>query len=140
MSSLSCQKLHPADAPDDFDVDDDLEETRAGRTSEDVRMHDRETLTAEEEAEKFLGGQEKEPSKIGKIFGRNDEPQQRRQSRRSKRRRQNQTEKRELMYEMEEGGPRSSSAESIASSSENDFQRLGEVQARARRKVESPTD
>ena len=109
---------------------------RAQRTSEDVRRRDQETLTAEEEAARLLGGERELSmpgggSRIGTFLGRSDgdrnEPRRKKKRARRKSRKE---EKRELMYEMEEGGPRSSSAESSGHSSEVDLRRLGETQAR----------
>ena len=111
----------------------------AQRTSDDVRRHDQDTLGAEEEAERLLGGQEekREPAsgtRLAKIFARSDgEDRPARREKRRTRRRARKEEKRELMYEMEEGGPRSSSAESSEHSSEVDMARLGEMQARSKK-------
>ena len=109
---------------------------RAQRTSEDVRRRDQETLTAEEEAERLLGREREQTmpgggSRIGQFFGRSDgvEKGSRRKRKRAGRKSRKE-QKRELMYEMEEGGPRSSSAESSGHSSEVDLRRLGETQAR----------
>ncbi|TKA68102.1 hypothetical protein B0A55_08577 [Friedmanniomyces simplex] len=106
----------------DSDGDSEIEDEGLPRASGDVRRHDQETLAIEEEAEKLLAGGEKTAP-----GGRNGEDGR---ARRQKRRRSaRQPEKRELMYEMEEGGPRSSSAESSGNSSEADTARLGETQA-----------
>lgn len=124
------------DRPADSDESDNEYDgsAPAQRTSEDVRRHDRETLGAEEEAERLLGGQKggAESSRLGKIFRREGRDERRKKRRASRReaRRARKGEKRELMYEMEEGGPRSSSAESSGHSSEVDMQRLGEVQGK----------
>lgn len=103
--------------------DDDSDDEEKARTSSEVRRHDRETLTAEDEAEKLLGGE---------GVGRSQADAESRRKKKRRRRAGNggEGEKREVMYEMEEGGPRSSSAESLLSSSEGDMQRLGEAQAR----------
>ncbi|KAK0946545.1 hypothetical protein LTR29_002013 [Friedmanniomyces endolithicus] len=103
-------------------VDSDSGESEAEdegvlRTSGDVRQHDQETLATEEEAEKMLAGGEKAAS-----VGRNGRSRRQNRSRSGRR-----TEKRALMYRMEEGGPRSSSAESSGRSSEVDDLRLGEA-------------
>ena len=103
---------------------DDSDNGENARTSEDVRRHDRDTLNAEDEAEKLLGGE---------GVGRSQADAESRRKKKRRRRRDGdggEDEKREVMYEMEEGGPRSSSAESLVSSSEGDMQRLGEAQAR----------
>ncbi|KAK3059179.1 hypothetical protein LTR09_000745 [Extremus antarcticus] len=113
------------DQPDDSESDDG---ERAARPSEDVRRHDRETMTAEDEAERLIGGGPTEESRMGKSY--RGDGAQRKKKRRRRDGRSGEEEKRELMYEMEEGGPRNSSAESVTSSSEGDMQRLGEVQAR----------
>lgn len=114
MSGATYEKLDRPAADEHSDSPDDY----AGRTSADVRQHDYETLTAEEEAGRLLGGSEKKAAK-------------RREKRGSGkgRRRRLKGEESELMYEMEEGGPRASS-DSSGNSSEVDLQKLGETQAR----------
>ena len=127
---------------DDFSGSDNEhhDSAQAQRTSEDVRRHDHDTLTAEEEAERLLGGKQEQSlpggsSRIGKLFGRSEgDGKGPRRKRKRAGRKSRKEEKRELMYEMEEGGPRSSSAESSGHSSEVDMQRLGETQAK-RKKV-----
>ena len=111
MARMEYDRLDTDHKPDD---DDDTP-----RASREVRRRDEETLAAEEEAERLLSGNEK-VSPQGKGNGK-----LKRQRRRSGRH----PEKRELMYQMEEGGPRSSSAESSGHSSEVDMARLGETQA-----------
>ena len=98
-----------------------------GRMSEDVRRHDRETLTAEEEAERLLGSGEKGTSIAQRFAERTESRRQRRRARRREQRVKGAGggEKRELMYDME-GGRRSSSE----SSDEADMRRLKEMQAR----------
>ncbi|KAK5174340.1 uncharacterized protein LTR77_001420 [Saxophila tyrrhenica] len=120
MAVSAYEKL---DRPND-DTSGSEGEHYVSRTSEDVRQHDRETLNAEEEAERLLVGDGSGKSQWGR------KKEQRKDRRRQKGRGGEEAEKRELMYEMEEGGPRNSSTESIGSSSEGDMQRLGEVQSR----------
>ncbi|KAK1041850.1 hypothetical protein LTS16_009219 [Friedmanniomyces endolithicus] len=99
--------------------DSETEDEGVLRTSGDVRQHDQETLATEEEAEKMLAGGEKAaPS------GHNGRSRRQKRSRSGRR-----TEKRALMYQMEEGGPRSSSAESSGRSSEGNDSRVGEAHA-----------
>ncbi|KAK0256531.1 hypothetical protein B0A54_04628 [Friedmanniomyces endolithicus] len=99
--------------------DSETEDEGVLRTSGDVRQHDQETLATEEEAEKMLAGGEKAaPS------GHNGRSRRQKRSRSGRR-----TEKRALMYQMEEGGPRSSSAESSGRSSERNDSRVGEAHA-----------
>lgn len=137
MSSGTYEKVRVAGG-DDFSDSEGEDDGAQARTSEDVRRRDRETLTAEEEAQRLLGGGGgggEKGSRIGKFFTRGEGQTQetRRQSRRAsrrERRRRKKGEESSVMYEMEEGGPRSSSAESSGHSSEVDMQRLGEVQAR----------
>lgn len=118
------------DAANDSESENEYRDSVAPRTSEDVRKHDHETLTAEEEAERLLGRQDPGRSRIGKLFNRDGDAQAARTTRRKRRSKGDLDEKKELMYEMEEGGPRLSSAESSASSSEADLHKLGEIQAR----------
>ncbi|KAK4545645.1 hypothetical protein LTR36_002598 [Oleoguttula mirabilis] len=100
------------------------------RTSGEVGRHDEDTLTAEEEAEKLLGGRSRGVGST--LFGGGDGRQDGgRRKRGSKRQRKG--EKREVMYEMEEGGPRSSSAESSGHSSEVDMAKMGETQQAGRK-------
>ena len=99
------------------------------RTSEDVRRHVEETLAAEEEAEKLLGGGSEagEKSFSQRFSDRRDaRRQRRRESRREKRNsRRGGKEGGELLYDTETGG-RSSSEDA----SETDMQRLKETQSR----------
>lgn len=121
--------------------DNDYDSADVPRTSEDVRRHDRETIAAEEEAERLLGRGDVQGS--SKWFKRQEdgdkEPSRRQKRRQRRRRRKNGGEESELMYEMEEGGQRSSSTESSGHSSEIDMQRLREVQAR-QTKVDPPSN
>lgn len=110
--------------PDDEELDDDHDEPRL---SEDVRRHDNDTLTAEEEAERLLGGSEKASRSTSNV------QKSRRQHRKRDSRRRDGGKDGELMYEMEEGGPRSSSAESSGHSSEIDMKALGETQAKQKK-------
>jgi len=125
MARSEYEKVGQADNAEPFNVggDSDDEETLPG-ISDDVRRHDVKTLGAEEEAEKLLGvpaGSTRSASGRGDGY---------RRERRSKRRREG--EKRELMHEMEEGGPRSSSADSSEPSSEVDMVRSAETQGRGK--------
>lgn len=119
---------HPIDKPDSISGSEDEVYEEKARTSEDVRRHDRETLTAEEEAERLLGGENEEK---GASFGRRlaDRREARRQRRREARRgkrkgRRGDGEGGELLYDTEHG--RRSSSES---SSEADLRRLKETQS-----------
>ncbi|KAK5149575.1 hypothetical protein LTS14_010833 [Recurvomyces mirabilis] len=95
---------------------DDSEKDDLPRTSEEVRRHDAETLTAEEDAERLLvGGSNAQPSQSGWKLRKEQK------SRRSKRRRDGQEpEKRKLIYDTEEGGLRESSVESSSDYEEKD--------------------
>ncbi|KAK3713491.1 hypothetical protein LTR37_008449 [Vermiconidia calcicola] len=128
--SVDDEKIEHAESSDE---DENYHEDDT-RTSEEAHRHDEETLTAEEEAERLLIGSSEKGSRNGTLFKRND-PETRRarsqgQKQRSKRKKgEVKEEESQLMYEMEEGGPRSSSGESSGHSSEVDMQRLGELQA-----------
>lgn len=129
MSSATNEKVDRAGG-DDFSGSEGDGYDGQPRTSEDVRRHDRETLTAEEEAERLLGGggSEEKASGFGQRFAdrRAARRQRRREARREKRsRKKGGREESELMYDMETGH-RSSSE----SSSETDLRRLKETQAR----------
>ena len=132
MSGATYEKLDrpEADVSDASSSEEEYDGLSHGpqRTSEDVRQHDQETLAAEEEAERLLaGGSEKASSRRAQ---RRDERRQRRRDRRMDRRKKKYGGESELMYQMEEGGPRDSSAESSERSNEVDMQRLAETQAR----------
>ncbi|KAK4899172.1 hypothetical protein LTR27_003402 [Elasticomyces elasticus] len=102
---------------DRVDPDDsEREETRL--TSMELRREDEETLHAEEDAEELLARSEKAPT-----------GSRREHDARPGRKKRRQPEKREMMYDTEEGGLRSSSDESSGHSSEVDLARLGETQA-----------
>ncbi|KAK5694241.1 hypothetical protein LTR97_009863 [Elasticomyces elasticus] len=102
---------------DRVDPDDsEREETRL--TSMELRREDEETLHAEEDAEELLARSEKAPT-----------GSRREHDARLGRKKRRQPEKREMMYDTEEGGLRSSSDESSGRSSEVDLARLGETQA-----------
>ena len=123
------------DRPDSNDFSESENEYAAhNRTSEDVRRQDRETIGAEEEAERLLAGDEKS-SRVERLFkrradgGEQDAKRQRRkESRRLKRRKRKEGQESELMYDME-GGHRSSD-DSSGHSSEVDLKRLAETQAK----------
>lgn len=103
------------------------------RTSVELAEHDQEVLDDEEEREKLLTGQlSKEQEQT--FFQRLGKNGRRRRSRRHSRRNgRYRDEKGELMYEMEEGGPRS--ATPMSSSSEEDQEKVGVVQSRAKKPV-----
>lgn len=122
MSAARYETLERPECEDDFTDSD--EEKGAERTSDDVRRHDHETLTAEEEAERLLIGGEKSSER------QEDSRKQRRKDGRKQSKKRRKGEDSELMYKMEEGGPRSSSEESSGRSSEVDMHRLGEIQSR----------
>ena len=126
---MASSTYHQVDQPEDDGFSDSDNEYNAVRASEDVRNRDQETLNAEEEAERLLAP-EHGPSKLGQLLGTDGEKSQRTKGRRQRRRGKAASEKKELMYEMEEGGPRSSSAESSANSSEVDMHKLGETQSK----------
>ena len=115
--NVSNQQLDAADASSD-DESIDGESEGFGR---DVEV----TVTAGE-AEGLLGKSLKGSEKLSGIA--DDVHATRHVKRGSKRRRK--SEKAEPMYEMEEGGPRSSSAESSVCSSEADLAILHEAQGR----------
>lgn len=119
MATSAYEKL---DRPVDSDDSENENEVRTPRSSEDARRHDRETLHAEDEAERLLGG--------GGGGGSSEKAAGQRQPRRQRRRRKGTGEKgeSELMYAMEEGGRVSES--SSGNSSEVDLQRWREVQGR----------
>lgn len=124
------------------------------RTSAEIRRHDYDTLTAEEEAEEVLlrgtraHVNEKAGGLAGRLFRRNEKLPERdhdasvrvsRKSRRQRRRsgRKPDSEEASLMYEMEEARRRES-AESSGNSSEVDLQKLGEVAASQKVWIELP--
>ncbi|KYG43388.1 hypothetical protein M433DRAFT_71773 [Acidomyces richmondensis BFW] len=110
-----------------------------GRTSTEIREHDHETLTAEEDAERLLVNQRRTGT-VSSLFRKNSRDDLRLSDKskgRNRRRRGGGVERRELMYEMEEGGPRSSSTESSGHSSEVDMGQLGVAQARQRQSKRS---
>lgn len=135
-------------APQSEKIDEPLSSDSVGsdnetdsRTSADVQRHDRETIEAEEEAERLLaGGQDRSQDVRGlaHIFGREgterDHKRSRRRQRKAGRRSRGGNEESELLYKVEEGG-RSSSAESSANSSEVDLARVSGGEVRAKRKV-----
>jgi predicted AlkP superfamily pyrophosphatase or phosphodiesterase len=100
------------------DIEDDF------RTSQEVRRHDAETIEAEEEAERLLAGGSAEKAVSS---------QRRERRKKSRRRDGREKEERELVYDVEQGGPRSSSAESSGHSSEVDLVRLGKAQAKRKK-------
>ncbi|KAK5722925.1 hypothetical protein LTR17_014138 [Elasticomyces elasticus] len=97
---------------------DDSEREEMRLTSMELRREDEETLHAEEDAEELLARSEKVPT-----------GSRREHEARLGRKKRGQPEKREMMYDTEEGGLRSSSDESSGHSSEVDLVRLGETQA-----------
>ncbi|KAK4507817.1 hypothetical protein PRZ48_001552 [Zasmidium cellare] len=110
------------------------------RTSADVQRHDRETIEAEEEAERLLTGEDEKAQDVGglaHIFQRDgkedDHKRSRRRHRKTGRRSRGGNDESELLYKVEEGG-RSSSAESSANSSEVDLGRMREVHAKRKSK------
>lgn len=122
-------QTHADEAVDDSDYEAASDNETLPRTSVDVRRRDHETLTAEEEAERLLSGPASGADRrLQRREDRRHARDDRRRERKSNKRRKG--EKRELMYEMEEGGPRSSSAESSRDSSEVDLAKLGETHAR----------
>ena len=133
MSSAKFAKL---DQPEAADSSGSERDEYNGRISEEVRRHDEETLTAEEEAERLLGGGTEKSDGFGQRFAdkREARRQKKREARREKRsRRKGGRDESETMYDMEKA--RRSSSES---SSEADMRRLKQTQAQAKRKV-SPT-
>ncbi|KAK5129382.1 hypothetical protein LTR08_003542 [Meristemomyces frigidus] len=113
----------PLDASDEGSDDESIP-----RTSREVRRHDMETMTTEEEAERLLG---KPSSGSRGLFGRVEDDDVRHEARRAERgsKKRRRSEKSEPMYELEEGGPMSSGAESSGHSSEVDIATLHAVQA-----------
>ena len=111
-------------------LDADSENEEPAEPSREVRRYDLETMMAEEEADTLLEKSTSGSRKMSRLTGNDREPPHaRRPDRGSKRRRK--SEKAESMYEMEEGGPRSSSAAgSSEHSGEIDLARLHEVQSR----------
>jgi hypothetical protein len=137
MDRQEYEKLDQADADNEHlaDSNAESEDEADPRTPGEVRRHDEETLTAEEEAERLLtGGADRGASRGGRGGRRRDGNDgtfnEKRHTKRRKRRAARGGEEGELMYEMEEGGPRSSSAESSGNSSEVDMATLGQAQAR----------
>lgn len=120
--------------------DDGSEDERIhSRTSAEIREHDQETLTAEEDAERILDSKRRTGT-VASLFRRDDHSDiwlSEKTKRRARRKRGGGVERRELMYEMEEGGPRSSSAESSGHSSEVDMARFGAAQAREKQSKRS---
>lgn len=114
----------------DHAASDDSENETLPRTSGEVRRHDHDTLTAEEEAEQLLA-----PSggRARRLFGRGDRDSWQSGRSTKKSRAEHDNEKRELLYDTEEGGrgiESSESSESSRQSSELDLARLGEKHGR----------
>lgn len=114
----------------DSEYDSDL------RTSADVQGHDRDTITAEEEAERLLAVGRERPQEVGGLahmFRRDGDESNQKRSRRRQRRKDRRSRgyngESELLYKVEEGG-RSSSAESSANSSEVDIGRMRHMHAK----------
>ncbi|GAB7365916.1 hypothetical protein MBLNU230_g7244t1 [Neophaeotheca triangularis] len=114
--------------------DDDHDTANDPKSSADLRRHDQETLATEEDAERLLAGDEKGSSG---VFGEHGASKRQRKSFRRKKRRGGGGsgggggggEEKELMYDMEAAGGRSS-GESSGNSSEVDMRRMGETMAR----------
>lgn len=134
MPSQEYEKVAPVEADtysdasgSDISGDGDTNQARPirrrPRTSEDVRRHDRETLTAEDEAEQLLTSRDQDARGLNAIFSRGVT---------SGRSWKDDDEKDEddALYEMEQGGQRRLSGESSGESSELDMQKLGEVQSK----------
>lgn len=115
MAVSAYEKL---DRPVDSDDSENEAALRTPRSSEDARRHDQDTLNAEDEAERLLGGGEK--ASAGQRVPR--------RQRRRKRREGGKVEESELMFALEEGGRASGS--SSGNSSEVDLHRLREAQGR----------
>lgn len=133
------QKTMPGESMDaeDHHYSVDSDSGSDSRTSADVARHDRETITAEEEAERLLTGDQEKPQdarRLARMFRRDerDQKRSRRRQRRKDRRSGRHNGESELLYKVEEGA-RSSSAESSPNSSEVDMGRIR--QAHAKRKV-----
>ena len=121
----------PSDADSSFE-DDPI--VRHARNSVEVAEHDHEILDEEEEREKLLAGENTKDAPTG-FFGRRHDRRQpdmdKQASRglcRSRKKRKHvrggsHDEEGELMYEMEEGGPRSETS-SLASSSSTELDKL----------------
>ena len=144
MSDYEKVGLHrppPIDESDASDISDieSNDEEQEPRTSVEVRRHDQGILDTEEEAEKLLTGRER-ASDRGGLFRRSEHADKvrisdkerrqykreaRREGRKSRRRRAREEES-ELMYDMEEGGHRTS-GESSGNSSDIDRQKLEEI-------------
>ncbi|QIW96891.1 hypothetical protein AMS68_002409 [Peltaster fructicola] len=101
------------------------------RTSADVRRHDRETLTAEEEAERLLAGDEGGASALSSIF----KSEGKQPWYKSRTARVDDVEKEEEVLHDVEQGDRSHSIGSSRNSSEADLQKLGEVQSQRRWRI-----
>ncbi len=121
----------PSDADSDFEGDPVV---RHARNSVEVAEHDHEILDEEEEREKLLAGESTRDAPRGFFSGRHKggqadmNKQASRRLRRSRKRRKHargssRDEEGELMYEMEEGGPRSETS-SLASSSSTELDKL----------------
>ena len=120
-------EVSPLTSDADSDHDD---RTKHARTSTEVVEHDRQLLTEEEQRENLLGSRDS-PDVPRSFFSKRykderpragDEGSSKRQHRRSRKRRKDaarasQDEAGELMYEMEEGGPRSDTSSRASSSS-----------------------
>lgn len=120
------------DSQDESDIEDNGSVERL-RSSEETRRYDRSTLTAEEEVERLLATEKSSNTRLGRLYGIRDtatradavEKKGGRKRRRKGRWGRDGAEE-ELIFKAEEG-ERSSSAESSASSSEVDRQRLHQV-------------
>ena len=115
MSLHRYESVHSQEAH--RDSDEELEfsdnETEVLRTSDDLRRHDQETISAEEEAERLLTGSEKDGRGLTGLFRRDGKPKDEnrvpsKRRRKSSWRRSRSGEDGELMYKVEEGGRSSS--------------------------------
>lgn len=121
----------PSDADSDFEGDPIV---RHARNSIEVAEHDHEILNEEEEREKLLAGENTKDATTG-FFSRRHKGGQANMNKqasrglcRSRKKRKHarggsRDEEGELMYEMEEGGPRSETS-SVASSSSTELDKL----------------
>lgn len=146
MSGQQYEKVTPIDADTYSDASgsdisaDQASTRRRVRTSDDVRRHDRETLTAEEEAERLLSRDDQDASALSSIF-KGDRTRRSgkawyegRTARRKQEEEKEEEQEEAVLRDVEEGGRRHS-AESSGESSEADMQKLGEVQSRRRWRV-----
>ena len=121
--------VSPLTSDDDSEVDNDLSPNHHGRNSAEIGGHDHDLLREEEEREELLsqtttqrsskGFFERKPkqTKPGQDEGSTSIKLHKSRKKRKHKRKSGHDEEGELMYEMEEGGPKSETSSQASSSS-----------------------